>query len=217
MDYMNEYYDEYGYDYNLYDMDDNINDKFDDEWFSDNGEEWIVSSLAISDKYDTKWNNDDVWDDINNGIITQTGNRLTRKCLHMWGQRLCLCQFLDWLDSHKYKCLQNRPVATTVAAAKIEDENYYEYDNENEDIDIELNHEITGHLEMNSFSTNEFDDTWDNDNDWDEIATMFSSDGRSIRRKCLHIWKGRLCLCQFLGWIDDKKKYHCIYHEIESQ
>ncbi len=25
-----------------------------------------------------------------------------------------------------------------------------------------------------------------------------------------------MCLCQFLGWIDDKKKYHCIYHQIET-
>ena len=23
----------------------------------------------------------------------------------MWGQRLCLCQFLNWIDTRKYKCL----------------------------------------------------------------------------------------------------------------
>merc|ERR1712110_1378850 len=74
-------------------------------------------------------------------------------------------------------------------------------------------HDIDGHLEINEFATTEFDDTWD------EIATMISTDGRSIRRKCLHIWKGRLCLCQFLGWIDNgknNKKYHCIYHQIDE-
>ena len=38
-------------------------------------------------------------------VQTVHGNRVTRKCLHMWGQRLCLCQFLNWMDSHKYKCL----------------------------------------------------------------------------------------------------------------
>merc|ERR1719300_2079059 len=45
---------------------------------------------------------------------------------------------------------------------------------------------------------------------------MTATDGREIRRKCLHIWKGRLCLCQFLGWIDDGKKYHCTYHQMED-
>eukprot|EP01084_Bolivina_argentea_P213811 363032_1 len=33
------------------------------------------------------------------------GNQITRKCMNMWGHRLCLCQFLNWMDSHKYKCL----------------------------------------------------------------------------------------------------------------
>merc|ERR1712113_1087700 len=99
-EYMDEYYDEYS-DYNeLYE--DN-----EEHLFDDNGEAWIVSNEAISSDYDTKWNNDDVWDEINNGIVTKTGTRISRKCLHMWGQRLCLCQFLDWMDSHKYKCIQN--------------------------------------------------------------------------------------------------------------
>merc|ERR1719242_794535 len=110
----------------------------------------------------------------------------------------------------------------THAAVQFEGEFYdYDYykeyaDLDDEDLDIESSsgHDIDGHLEINEFATTEFDDTWDRDEAWDEIATMTATDGREIRRKCLHIWNGRLCLCQFLGWIDDGKKYHCTYHQV---
>ena len=81
---------------------------FMDEWFDDqDGSEWIVSNEAVSSFYDYQWENDEIWDEIDHEILTTNGNSIDRKCMHMWGQRLCLCQFLDWLDSHKYKCLQN--------------------------------------------------------------------------------------------------------------
>ena len=77
-----------------------------DEWFdeSDNSQ-WIVSDDAVSSFYDYQWQNDAIWDEIDNEIVSNSGNRLDRKCLHMWGNRLCLCQFLGWMDSKKYKCL----------------------------------------------------------------------------------------------------------------
>lgn len=77
-----------------------------DEWY-DNSEnvQWIVSNDAISSFYDYQWQNDALWDEIDNHIISDSGNDINRKCLHMWGQRLCLCQFLGWMDSNKYKCL----------------------------------------------------------------------------------------------------------------
>merc|ERR1712048_42489 len=70
------------------------------------GSAWIVSKDAVQD-YDLQWENDEEWDEVASQITTSGGNTLTRKCLHMWGQRLCLCQFLDWMDSHKYKCTQS--------------------------------------------------------------------------------------------------------------
>ena len=81
---------------------------FMDEWFDNNdGQQWIISNEAVSSFYDYQWENDQIWDEIDNEIITMNGNSISRKCMHMWGQRLCLCQFLGWLDSHKYKCIQN--------------------------------------------------------------------------------------------------------------
>merc|ERR1719244_1156697 len=37
--------------------------------------------------------------------------------MHLWGDRLCLCQFLGWMDSNKYQCQQTRhaPVPTDTA------------------------------------------------------------------------------------------------------
>ena len=43
----------------------------------------IINHAIVSD-YDSKWNNDEGWDDINNGIVNKTGNRIARKCMHMW-------------------------------------------------------------------------------------------------------------------------------------
>merc|ERR1711933_325516 len=64
---------------------------------------WVVSNDAV-DTYDQEWEDDAEWDEINDSIVTLHGNQITRKCMHMWGRRLCLCQFLGWMDSHKYKC-----------------------------------------------------------------------------------------------------------------
>ena len=76
-----------------------------DQWIDDaDGSAWSVSNEAISD-YDTKWDDDEMWDEVTTSVATLGGHTITRKCLHMWGQRLCLCQFLNWLDSRKYKCL----------------------------------------------------------------------------------------------------------------
>merc|ERR1712190_531773 len=36
--------------------------------------------------------------------------------MHMWGRRLCLCQFLDFIDSHKYKCT---PTSVDASATNI--------------------------------------------------------------------------------------------------
>merc|ERR1712156_877190 len=78
-----------------------------DEWVDEqDGSAWIVSKDAVQD-YDLQWENDEEWDEVASEITTSGGNTLTRKCLHMWGQRLCLCQFLGWMDSHKYKCTQS--------------------------------------------------------------------------------------------------------------
>jgi len=90
----------------LYDDDDADEDEaVQDHWIDEeDGASWMVSREAVSE-YDGEWEDDDEWDSVSPSIVTFSGHSLRRKCLHMWGQRLCLCQFLNWMDSKKYKCL----------------------------------------------------------------------------------------------------------------
>ena len=85
------------------------------DWWVDDGDaaEWIVTDEAM-EGYDSRWSSDSEWENVSKRIKTKFGHTLTRKCLHMWGQRLCFCQFLDWIDDQKYKCM---PRGDTVAAA----------------------------------------------------------------------------------------------------
>merc|ERR1712048_1510570 len=43
------------------------------------------------------------WEQVDE-IQTLSGNHLHRKCMHMWGQRLCLCQFMAFMDNRKFQC-----------------------------------------------------------------------------------------------------------------
>merc|ERR1712129_435336 len=76
-----------------------------DEWY-DEGEQtqWMVTDIAAAEEYDDMWSDDEYWEQIDDEIETMSGNKLQRKCLHMWGQRLCLCQFMAFLDNRKFQC-----------------------------------------------------------------------------------------------------------------
>ena len=92
-----------------------------DDWYdTDNGAAWSVSSDAMSSFYDYQWENEALWDEVDHSIFTNSGHELQRKCMHMWGQRLCLCQFLDWMDTEKFKCQQNmNPVPMSSLKKKV--------------------------------------------------------------------------------------------------
>merc|ERR1712087_750806 len=66
-------------------------------------------------------------------------------------------------------------------------------------------------IELSESATHAYDTEWEDDEHWDEVSEMKTWEGTAIQRKCLNLWKHRLCLCQFLGWMDTNK-YQCIYH-----
>jgi len=122
---------DYGYyeDLNLDDNDDDDDEEEEDEmdenvqdqWIDDeDGMSWSISTQEITD-YDTKWDQDEIWDEIAPSITTIHGNLITRKCLHMWGKRLCLCQFLNWMDSRRYKCLPTAYMAPSTVTSYNDD------------------------------------------------------------------------------------------------
>ncbi len=88
---------------------------------------WSVSNEAITD-YDMKWDNNEMWDEITPQVTTIHDNIITRNCLHLWAKRLCLCQFLNWIDSPKYKCLPTQYakseliITDDVSVAKVDRE-----------------------------------------------------------------------------------------------
>ena len=93
----------------------------------------------------------------------------------------------------------------------IENLNENMADDDDEELENE-NMKQDAWIEMSESATHDFDTEWDNDEHWDEVMEMKTWEGTHIQRKCLHLWKHRLCLCQFLGWMDTNK-YQCIYHK----
>merc|ERR1712176_503351 len=80
-------------------------DDVEDEWYDESEQtQWMVTDVAAAEEYDDMWANDENWEQIDDEIETMSGNKLQRKCLHMWGQRLCLCKFMAFLDNRKFQC-----------------------------------------------------------------------------------------------------------------
>eukprot|EP01084_Bolivina_argentea_P000447 846_1 len=126
-----------------------------DEWYDEKGEEqWVITSAKV-DADNMYWDDEDIWDaefedneeeDVAvremNTITTNKGHQVARKCLHLMGGRLCLCQFLSWIDSSQYHCHPQQGVFVDgfkggVSSAQGIDLNVYDYMNMYYDADDE--------------------------------------------------------------------------------
>eukprot|EP01083_Nonionella_stella_P190597 705852_1 len=102
----NEEYDMFDYgayddeEYYEFNLNEDVEDVFND---AEEQNEWMVTDVAADEQYDEVWDDDANWEQIDE-IETLSGNFVQRKCLHVWGQRLCLCQFLAFLDNRKFQC-----------------------------------------------------------------------------------------------------------------
>eukprot|EP01083_Nonionella_stella_P068705 182630_1 len=100
-----------------------------DWWVDDDDDnEWVVTDQSTDD-YDEKWQEDGEWDRISKRIRTKSGHLMTRKCLTIWKKRLCFCQFLNWIDGKKYKCMP-RTEASDGFASDLQMDDYEEYEDE---------------------------------------------------------------------------------------
>eukprot|EP01083_Nonionella_stella_P283177 963721_1 len=92
-------------------------------------------------------------------------------------------------------------IYTKTFSANNDIDNYYSY---SDDDIIE-----DGYLEIDAERNTDFDEEWESNNlIWDEVSEFTTTNGKRIGQKCLHMWGQRLCLCQFLGWLDSSK-YKC--------
>merc|ERR1712060_353768 len=47
-----------------------------------------------------------LWDEITPKIMTASGHEMQRKCMDIFGRKLCLCEFLNWVKfgTTKHQC-----------------------------------------------------------------------------------------------------------------
>eukprot|EP01083_Nonionella_stella_P151074 482276_1 len=87
-----------------YDYEDDIDDQILDGWYDQYDEnEWVVMDDADNgDVVDTldllDFEDDSIWDEIMMNIETLKGNSLDKKCMKIFGRKLCLCEFIDWVN-----------------------------------------------------------------------------------------------------------------------
>merc|ERR1712176_1545042 len=83
-----------------------ISDKLADGWYDSNdAEEWLILNEAESE-FDSEWEDNELWDEITPKITTKTGHVMKRKCMNIFGRKLCLCEFENWVrfGTTKHRC-----------------------------------------------------------------------------------------------------------------
>merc|ERR1712228_26185 len=95
-DAVQEYYDE--------DEDEQILDGWLDGWLDEYDDaEWVIlddnDDTFIEDNFgELDFNDDSIWDEVMTNIQTLKGRSLDKKCMNIFGRKLCICQFMDWLN-----------------------------------------------------------------------------------------------------------------------
>merc|ERR1712176_37810 len=91
-------------DIRLNEDDDDVSSKLADGWYDEDSSQWSILSEAETE-FESEWKDDALWDEISN-IETSAGRKVTRKCMNIFGRKLCLCEFLNWIKygSTKHRC-----------------------------------------------------------------------------------------------------------------
>ena len=87
--------------YTHYDDDDdslkNIDVKVADEWYDANdAQDWTILN-EVENEFDQEWQEDELWDEIDNNIEALSGHSMRRKCMNIFGRKLCIYEFLNWI------------------------------------------------------------------------------------------------------------------------
>merc|ERR1712113_1316939 len=96
----NEYYD----DIDLENID--VGEQLADEWYDETDDQsWTILN-EVEDEFNDEWEDDELWDEISPKIKTISGHMMQRKCMNIFGRKLCLCEFLNWVKfgTTKHQC-----------------------------------------------------------------------------------------------------------------
>merc|ERR1712113_873185 len=63
---------------------------------------WVVTN-EITSEYDTDWADAEKWTDVHH-VVTFSGHKLRKKCMNLFGRKLCLCEFIEFLGHEKHVC-----------------------------------------------------------------------------------------------------------------
>merc|ERR1712190_47447 len=83
--------------------DENILDTFFDE---EKEMDWVVSAEATNE-YDAEWQDDSQWSDVEQ-FTTFSAKKLKKKCMSVFGRKLCLCEFIGFVAHKKHVCHPNK-------------------------------------------------------------------------------------------------------------
>merc|ERR1712039_767575 len=95
--------DEYYDDEATEEEDENILDTFFDE---EKEMDWVVSAEATNE-YDAEWQDDSQWSDVEQ-FTTFSAKKLKKKCMSVFGRKLCLCEFIGFVAHKKHVCHPNK-------------------------------------------------------------------------------------------------------------
>eukprot|EP01083_Nonionella_stella_P231474 817341_1 len=96
--------DYYDYDEEDEDADREEEDEIMDGWIDEyDGDEWVIvddgADSFVEDNFGfLDYEDDSIWDEIMMNIETLKGNSLDKKCMKIFGRKLCLCEFIDWVN-----------------------------------------------------------------------------------------------------------------------
>ena len=72
-----------------------------DDWYdADSGSSWIMMNGDLSGAHESLFEEYSTeYDEITNDIIGSSGKQIQRRCMNIFGRRLCICQFLEFIHA----------------------------------------------------------------------------------------------------------------------
>merc|ERR1712244_100023 len=75
-----------------------------DSWYHEQmGMNWVILMDDYSDTLQGFDDEDIEWEDMESDIITNSGKKIGKRCMNIFGRQLCLCQFLYFIGAETEK------------------------------------------------------------------------------------------------------------------
>merc|ERR1712193_401125 len=74
-----------------------------DDWYdAESGMNWVILDDILSDQYTDDLKADALGlEEVITEILSSSGKKVQRKCMNLFGQQICICQFLQMIKATK--------------------------------------------------------------------------------------------------------------------